>query len=105
MDRVKPLEVIDLPKFGCDQQQEHAGNFRFSLLDYPETKNLAELPKLVAIKHKGNDPGPGILTAIQLVFEHGIESPEFDSKYARQCREYRTTRLEGHRISQIVGKA
>ena len=51
-------------------------NFRWPKLEDLEALKLAEPLKLVAIRAKGtmNDK----MTAIQLVFENGIESPLFE---------------------------
>ena len=76
-----------MPNFG-DPRPEHANNFLWPTPGDLEQLNLSKPLRLKAIKTKGV---PNVyLTAIQLVFEDGIESPMFDTRRGAAGDEIRT---------------
>ena len=73
------VSLEDLP-FTRSQTEQ---TFRWPTLEDLKALNLKEPLKLTEIRVKGVD---STLTAIQLVFKNGVESPLFDSKHARATR-------------------
>ena len=59
--------------------------------------------RLKAIRTKGRPSYP--MTAIQLEFEGGIESPMLDTKSSYSLPEIRTTELSGRKIKKILSRA
>jgi len=73
------FSLKDLSNFG-NALTESANNFRWPTEDDLKQLNLLEPLKLKEVRTKG--PQNGDLTAIQLVFQNGIESPLFDAKHS-----------------------
>ena len=90
----------DLPCF-LDQPSDDKVNFR-----WPTLEDLRALPPSTTLKLKeirAKRVKGSAMTAIQLVFEGGIESPLFDSKQAN-ATEIKSYPVPDKRIEKVTGK-
>ena len=90
-------KFTDIPNFGTPID-EHDSNFRWSI---DEKLGLKTIPELVEIRTRGVDNG--VMCAIQLVWEGGIESPVFDC--GRDVDPIRSVRLDGSKIRRIISNS
>ena len=97
-----PLPKLkDLLNFG-DPLTEHEANFRWPTRDKLKKLNLNGPLKLEEIRTKGVNGN--FMTAIQLVFEGGIESPMFDTNHPNASNEISTVQIPDAPISRVSAR-
>ena len=80
MERFKfSKNLLDLENFGS-KHIEIKDNIRWTVEDELEKWQLTKPPRLTAVRTRGGGEGNSCLSAMQLVFEDGHESPLFDAK-------------------------
>ena len=96
------VSLKDLPFAGGDKPAASDETFRWPTLEDLKALKLSEPLKLTEIRVKGTVGGS--LSAIQLVFQNGTESPLFDGKY-NNATKIQTYKLSDQPITIVSGKA